>query len=284
MAASVLIVTVTYNSSDVLGDFLSSLTAAATGPHSVLVVDNASGDVDATRAIVAAHPGARLLELSANHGYGGAMNAGVAAAGAESDYVLIANPDVVFGEGSIDQLIAAAEAAPEGGSFGPAIHNPDGSVYPSARELPSLRTGVGHALFSKAWPQNPWTSRYRAARTRTDGTRQAGWLSGACLLVRSRAFQQLDGFDTSYFMYFEDVDFGARLGAHGWSNIYVPTAHVVHSGAHSTSKSSTRMDLAHHQSAYLYLSRRYSAPYLAPLRAVLRVSLALRSRRLWRAR
>jgi N-acetylglucosaminyl-diphospho-decaprenol L-rhamnosyltransferase len=282
MPASVLIVTVTYNSSSVLEDFLASARKATSHPHTIVVVDNASDDVDATRSVVAAHPEARLLELTVNHGYGGAMNAGVESAGDDADYVLIANPDVVFGEGSIDALVAAAESTPRGGSFGPSIYNTDGSLYPSARELPSLRTGIGHALFSRAWPSNPWTAAYRAPATGPNGRRQAGWLSGACLLLPAPVFRDAQGFDTSYFMYFEDVDLGARLGAKGLANVYVPEARVIHTGAHATSKASASMSLAHHRSAYLYLSRRYSAAHLAPLRALLRISLALRGHRLSR--
>lgn len=282
MSPSVLLITVTFNSSSVLDEFLTSVEVGTSHEHRVVVVDNASPDVASVRKIVAAHPLARLLELTENHGYGRGMNAGVAFARAESDYILIANPDVNFLPGSIDSLVAAAELTPAGGAFGPAILNADGSLYPSARELPSLRNGIGHALFGRAWPENPWTRGYRVPVSPSDGQRHAGWLSGACMLIRARAFEQLGGFDTSYFMYFEDVDLGARLAAQGWSNIYLPDAQVMHSGAHSTSQSPTSMGQAHHDSAYRYLSRRYSAPYLAPLRGALRLGLALR--RLWLTR
>ncbi|MCU1637118.1 MAG: glycosyltransferase family 2 protein [Cryobacterium sp.] len=258
-------------------EFLSSVEAATERAISVIVVDNGSSDIDELRRIVAGHPVAQLLELNENRGYGGAMNAGIEAAMSDAKYVLIANPDVSFRPGSVDLLIDEAESTPTGGAFGPGILNVDGSLYPSARALPSLRTGIGHALFAKRWPSNPWTSRYRAASPRPNGLMQAGWLSGACILVRASAFRQVGGFDTSYFMYFEDVDLGDRLGARGWLNVYVPEARVVHTGAHSTSHSSAAMDVAHHESAYRYLSRRYSAGYLAPLRGFLRVSLALRS-------
>jgi len=284
MSPSVLLVTVTFNSSSVLDDFLASVAVGTAHEHEVIVVDNASHDIDTVRDIVVRHPSVRLLELPENQGYGRGMNAGVELAGSATDYILIANPDVLFLPGSIDSLIAAAELTPTGGAFGPAILNADGTLYPSARELPSLRTGIGHALFGRAWPENPWTRGYRIPVSAADGQRHAGWLSGACVLIRTRAFEQLGGFDTSYFMYFEDVDLGARLAAHGWSNVYLPEAQVLHSGAHSTSQSATSMGQAHHDSAYRYLSRRYAAPHLAPLRGVLRLGLSLRSRWLSRKR
>jgi N-acetylglucosaminyl-diphospho-decaprenol L-rhamnosyltransferase len=96
--------------------------------------------------------------------------------------------------------------------------------------------------------------------------------------VRRSAFEALHGFDESYFMYFEDVDLGKRLHEAGWQNIFVPTASVVHTGAHSTATSADAMRAVHHKSAYQYLARKYRAWYLWPLRVALRVGLALRSR------
>lgn len=277
MTQRVRVVTVTFNSSAVLGDFLESTRSAAAVPPEVTVVDNASDDIEETRRIVAAAPGAQLVESGQNLGYGSAMNRGVAA-GDHADYYLLANPDLVFDAGCIDRLIAAAATAPQAGSLGPAIYNSDGTLYPSARALPSLRTGIGHALFSRSWPSNPWTRSYRPLPAGHTEPVAVGWLSGACLLVRADAFERIGGFDESFFMYFEDVDLGRRLGLAGYTNLYVPDARAVHSGAHSTSERSGAMDRAHHDSAYLYLSRVYAGPLLAPLRLALRAGLWVRGR------
>jgi N-acetylglucosaminyl-diphospho-decaprenol L-rhamnosyltransferase len=163
--------------------------------------------------------------------------------------------------------------------LGPRVLETSGEVYPSARELPALRTGIGHALFANTWVSNPWTRRYRGEdRVTSDRWRETGWLSGSFLLVRRKAFEAVGGFDESYFMYFEDVDLGARLSKAGWRNLYVPNAVVTHTGAHSTTNHASAMRMEHHRSAYLYLSRKYSAPYLLPLRAILRIALAVRAR------
>jgi N-acetylglucosaminyl-diphospho-decaprenol L-rhamnosyltransferase len=216
--------------------------------------------------------GYRFVRLDHNDGYGGGVRAAVDAAAGTPDYILIANPDVIFTPGAVDALVAAAEELPGAGSLGPKILDADGTVYPSARRLPSLRTGVAHALFGRIWPSNPWTVRYRAERE-TETRRDAGWLSGACLLIRGEAYRELGGFDPGYFMYFEDVDLGDRLGRAGWRNVYIPEAVVTHTGAHSTSRERKRMEKAHHDSAYRYLSRRYSAWYFAPLRLAVRLGL-----------
>ncbi|PPL20202.1 glycosyltransferase family 2 protein [Microterricola pindariensis] len=274
-SARVLVVTVTYNTGETLRPFLATLATASAQPLDVIVVDNASADLSVERAL-AAEFGATLLELERNLGYGGGVTAGVQQSGSTADYVLIVNPDVSFTPGAIDALVAAADADPRIGSVGPRILDADGSVYPSARNLPSLRTGIGHALLGRLWRSNPWSTRYRAEYAYGVEQRDAGWLSGACVLTRRTAYDAIGGFDERFFMYFEDVDLGARLGKNGWRNVYVPTATVTHTGAHSTAQSAKRMEAAHHESAYVYLADKYSAWYLAPVRLVLRIGLSAR--------
>jgi N-acetylglucosaminyl-diphospho-decaprenol L-rhamnosyltransferase len=240
----------------------------------VIIADNGSTDGSVERA--ATRPGVRLLHTGSNLGYGGAANAGVAVLDPGVRWLVVINPDVVLGPGSIDALLAAAARHPDAGAFGPLITTPDGVVYPSARHLPSIGAGAGHAIFGWWWPSNPWTRRYRQDRAEPR-ERVAGWLSGSCLLLRREAFAQVDGFDPAYFMYFEDVDLGQRLADAGWSSVYCPSARVIHQGGHSTERSPAAMADAHHRSAYRYLSRRYAAPWQAPLRLALRAGLAGRA-------
>lgn len=265
------VVVVTYSPGESLGRFLDTLEKATTRRYGVVLADNGSTDGEPERA--ALRPDVVLLRTGGNLGYGRAANLGVPQAPGE--WVLVANPDVTFEPGALDTLLAAARRWPRAGSLGPAILSPDGSLYPSARSLPSLGRGIGHALCGWWWPANPWTAAYRRERgTPVEGP--VGWLSGSCLLLRRAAFDAVAGFDPSYFMYFEDLDLCERIGRAGWQNVYVPTAVVAHEGAHATSRAPAAMLTAHHRSAYQYLSRRYRGPRWLPLRLVLRAGLAAR--------
>lgn len=269
------VVTVTYNSSGALASFLESTRSASVGPLHIVVVDNNSEDIEKTAQICARY-GAHLVKLYENRGYGGGMNAAIATLPPSVEMILISNPDVVLGEQSVDLLRDALEHNSRAAAAGPRVLNSDGTIYPSARALPSLRTGLGHTLLVGFWPSNPWTLRYHSGQDATLAERVTGWLSGSCLLVRRDAFDEVHGFDESFFMYFEDVDLGYRFGKAGWNNLHVPRATVTHTGAHSTSSDPAPMLRAHHQSARHYLNRRYSAPILAPLRLVLRIGLRVR--------
>jgi N-acetylglucosaminyl-diphospho-decaprenol L-rhamnosyltransferase len=267
------VVTVTYSPGETLERFLDTLAKATERRVEVVLADNGSTDGAPEKA--AERDGVRLLVTGENLGYGAAANRGVAEFDDSFGWVIVANPDIEWGAGSIDELLAAARRWPRGGSFGPLIREVNGEVYPSARLLPSLGKGVGHAVVGRVWRDNPWTKAYRQSDTEVV-ERTAGWLSGSCLLLRREAFDSVDGFDPRYFMYFEDVDLGDRIGRAGWQNVYVPTAEVIHLGGHATSKASEKMLAAHHASAYRYLADRHQGPEWKPLLAAIKAGLKVR--------
>lgn len=266
------VVTVTYSPGPALDSFIDSLHRATTRAVEVVLVDNGSTD-GAPEAAAQRYDDVRLLRTGGNVGYGAAVNAGLAGCG--TGRALVANPDVVFEPGSVDTMLEAAARWPRAATVGPAIRTPGGELYPSARDLPRLSTGAGHALLGWAWPSNPWTARYRRERE-APRERPAGWLSGSCLLVDLEAFWSVGGFDPGYFMYFEDVDLAERLSRRGWLHVYAPSAVVVHEGGHATQRQPHRMQRVHHASALRYLSGQYPARRHAPLRLALRVGLGLR--------
>src|ERR1700694_1710543 len=269
------VVTVTYSPGPHLGRFLASLSHATERPVTVVMADNGSTDSSPEEALER-YPNTRLLRTGANLGYGTAVNRAVADIGPEAEFLVVANPDVQWGPGSIDVLREAAARWPRAGSLGPLIRDPDGSVYPSARHLPSMIRGGMHAVVSPVWTSNPWTTTSRQEHIQP-AERPVGWLSGSCLLLRRAAFDEVAGFDERYFMYMEDVDLGDRLGKAGWQNVYVPSAEILHDKGHDTGRDPARNLAAHHKSTYTFLADRHAKRWQAPLRWTIRAALALRS-------
>lgn len=276
------IITVTFSPGTYLAAFLDSV-EASTKQALVIMADNGSTD-GVAEAAAATRENAEFLATGKNLGYGGGVNFAVRdlldryrAGKIDTDFFIIANPDVVFALDAVAELIHCAKTNPHAGAVGPQILDPDGSVYPSARAIPTLGNGIGHALLGQIWKDNPWSQAYRQNEN-MDHQHTAGWLSGACLLVRWEAFLQVGGFDERYFMYMEDVDLGDRLNRAGYQNIYCPTAKVIHAKSHATSKHPEIIVPAHHQSAYRFQADRLTAPWQAPIRLILRVGLSLRQR------
>ncbi|APT93105.1 alpha-D-GlcNAc-diphosphoryl polyprenol, alpha-3-L-rhamnosyl transferase [Corynebacterium phocae] len=276
------VVTVTYSPGPYLDALLRSLDKATRSGTYTVLADNGSSDGVPQEAAAAAG-NVEFLDTGGNIGYGAGMNAGAArlrelvdGGKLRGDYLLLVNPDVAFHPGSVDELIACAQSWPGAGAVGPRIEEPDGSSYPSARAVPTLGTGIGHALLSGVWPANPWSRRYRKEQDMTQ-RREAGWLSGACVLVRWDAFTEIGGFDERYFMYLEDVDLGDRLSRAGWCNVFCPEAVITHAQGHSTKRHARAMTKAHHQSAYRFQADRLPQWWQAPVRWLLKIGLDTRA-------
>lgn len=270
------VVTVSYGSGEVLETFLESLRKFHGSEIHVCVVDNKPGK-DGVESVALAN-GCVYLALADNPGYGAGMNAGARALRAkygDFDAIFFCNPDLRFLEESIGPLADILHSIPDAGSVGPRLLNENGTTYPSARNIPSIGTGIGHALFSKVWPSNPWTRKYQNASD-YERRRSAGSLSGAAVMVKSSVFDLIGGWDEEYFMHFEDIDLGWRIGNAGYENIYEPTIAVEHSGAHSTKKHAVLVERAMTRSAIRFMRKRYAGFLNTPLRWGIILGLQLR--------
>lgn len=269
------LVVVTYRSADVLATFLESLEHSTVLPDHVIVVDNSPTVLAPPKTPWLNH--LELIHRPENPGYGSAANIGVAALPDDCDWFVVCNPDITVTPDTLATLLEQAHSHPNAGVLGPAISNEDGSLYPSARALPTLGVGIGHALLGVMWPENRWTRAYRGDYRGTS-TRESGWLSGSFVLVRREAFVAIGGFDEGYFMFFEDVDLGWRIADAGYTNLYVPKASAIHLGGHSTKSNYTLMLQAHHHSAMRFIGKRYPGPLYCPVRTVIGAGLTVRER------
>jgi N-acetylglucosaminyl-diphospho-decaprenol L-rhamnosyltransferase len=243
-------VIVDHASGDVLRACIGSLEQQ--GISDVVVVDNASRHASANE-IGDVGGGVRLLRPGTNLGYGAGVNRGVAASVAP--FILIANPDLLVHAGAVKELLDALDSDPLLAAVGPRTLRPDGSRYPSARRFPSAVDALGHAVLARLNPENRFSKNYRLDSLDLEVPTSVDWISGACMLVRRAAFEEVGGFDESYFMYAEDMDLCWRLRVAGWQIAFVPAAIVTHQQGTSTSSRPYRMLIAHHRSALRFEAR-----------------------------
>jgi len=243
-------VVVNYNAKDHLLGCVGSLFGEGLGV--VAVADNGSTDGSGL-ALSERYPAAKWVPTGANLGYGTAANIGAALV--DGKYLLICNPDVVLQEGTVATLRRFLELSPGVAVVGPRIVDPAGALYPSARRFPELLEALGHGLVGQFWTGNPFSRRYRMTDWDHAGAREVDWVSGACFLARRQAWDDVGGFDSSYFMYMEDVDLCWRARRAGWSVAYEPAAQVMHAQGASADRHPYRMLLAHHVSMWRFAAR-----------------------------
>lgn len=254
-------VVVNFNAGDALTGCVASVLAQDPRPE-LVVVDNASTDGSIER-LLRAHPDVRVLHSGGNLGYARAANLGIAAT--DSAVIAVLNPDTVLAPGVGAALTARFAAESDLGAAGPQLCNSDGTVYPSARRIPSLIDAVGHGLLFFVWRDNPFTRRYRETGADPARPRDVDWLSGAALWLRRAALDDVGGWDERYFMYVEDVDLCWRLRRAGWRVAYEPAGTVEHLLGVSTANRPYRMIAEHHRSLLRFASVRFTGPRRALL-------------------
>jgi N-acetylglucosaminyl-diphospho-decaprenol L-rhamnosyltransferase len=223
-------VVVTWNSGHDVERLIGSVDRFLSDDCRLLFVDNASSD-DTVQKIRAASPVSRVLELHRNLGFAAANNIGVRAA--DTDVVVLLNPDTVMVD---DTLAALAEAAlGERAFLAPRLLNEDGSVQVSAwAPLASWES----ALIS-IWPGTllPRRLRARCEPWRFAESLPAGWISGACLAAGRDLLLEFGPFDERFVLYGEDGDLCVRGWLAGVPSISAADiARVIHLGGRSASQ------------------------------------------------
>jgi N-acetylglucosaminyl-diphospho-decaprenol L-rhamnosyltransferase len=268
------VVAVNYNAGEYLSRCIGSVLGAAAGIDLlVVVVDNASGDGSA-RAAKAAYPEILLLENPDNRGLSAAWNQGIRATSAP--FVLVLNPDAEIWSGPLAGLVKVAQDRPTVGAVGPVIRNADGTMYESGRAFPGIGRALGHAFIGPFAPANPFTRAYRQSGWDRTAEREVDWVSGACILLRRRALEEVGLFDEGFFLYGEELDMCTRLRRAGWTVLFSPEVEVLHEGAVSTGRS-RRMHRMHSRSIYRYFAKHRAAGWRRILRPFAWIALSARA-------
>ena len=257
---------VNYHSREPLLEVLASLPNGAAGLQSeTVVIDNSPGDGTA-EALATKFPAARIIANAENVGYARAVNQGLRAT--SGAFVLVMNPDCEVPSGAIRTLVDHLRAHPRAGIAGPRILNPDGTLEYSARAFPDPFTFLfnRYSLLTRLFPRNPWSRRYLMTDWDHASVRDVDWLSGACMVVRRAAIDEVGPMDEAFFMFNEDVDWCRRMKRAGWGVVYVPDATVVHHIGASRKRTANRVILERHRGMIHYFRKHHpSNPILSAL-------------------
>ena len=203
-------------------------------PFRLVVLDNASSDgsADAIAETFGTDPRVELIRSGENLGFARANN--VVAEAADTDYLLLLNPDteclVKNGVGSVDALMDFARETPQAGIWGGRTVFPDGSLNPASCwmritlwSMFCRATGL-YGLFSRSELFNP----EEIGAWPRDSERAVDIVVGCFLLIRREDWARLGGFDLKYFMYGEDADLCLRARRLGHAPRITPDAEIIH--------------------------------------------------------
>lgn len=258
------VVIVAHNPGRLLAESVASAVEQA-GPDHVWVVDAASTDGSIDRLVEQGHP-IRVVQVP-NLGLAAANNTGLRLT--SSAFVLLLNPDAVLCPGALDALLATGKANPRAGIVGPLILNVDASVQANSfGRFPSLL-----ASLSLRWWRVMQRLRANASLSpkAPTSTVSVDWVTGAAMLVRRAAVDDVGPMDEGFFLYYEDTDWCHRMHDNAWEVLLEPEARVVHHLGGSAAPEDT-VAQAYRASFYRYCSL-YG---LWGLKACSRLGLSLR--------
>jgi len=237
------IIIVTYNSTAYIDTCLRSLVEQRPKvDHEILVVDNASTD-GTLRSIRQRWTGVRVVDAGENLGFAGANNLGIRQS--FGSLVLLLNPDTAVAAGAVDALVGAVDRRPDVGIVGARLVDAGGRAELSWGNMVSPFAELRQKLVK------------RSAESLTRREREVDWVSGACLLVRRDAAEEVGLLDERYFMYLEDVDFCAAVRGREWKVLFTPTAEVVHLRGQSRATASAATEQAYRRSQLAFYEKHH---------------------------
>ena len=233
------------------------------GPSKIVVVDNASSD-SSVDLVKAEFPGVVLKENQRNVGFGTAANQAIAEC--DEEYILLLNSDTLLQPKALQALNDYLDRYARVGVAGPRLINPDGTFQQSCYPFPTpLDVFLDVSNISRLIRLLPGLRDHYIRTWSHDRARPVPWALGAALAIRRRAAEAVNGFDESYFMYYEEADLCFRLAKAGWQTHYAPVTEVIHIGGASTRQMRSDMVVQFYTSLAQFYRRHYSKLRMAEL-------------------
>ena len=152
-----------------------------------------------------------VISNSENVGFGKAVNQAFEVATGE--YIMVLNPDTIIEENTISTLVEYLERNNKVGMVGPKILNADGTLQVACkRSFPTIKVALPKLLgLDRLFPRSRWAGKYNLTYLDSEKIHKVDAISGSCMLIKSKIFKEINGFDEKFFMFGEDLDLCKRM-------------------------------------------------------------------------
>jgi len=252
------VIIVNWNTKKLLLDCIKSLLSNKSRYETeIIVVDNASSD-GSPEAVKEQFPNIKLICNNKNLGFAKANNIGLEAS--KGRYVCLINSDIIFRNNCLDSMYEYINLHSTIGIIGPKLLWPDLKMQLSCRHFPTLRNNFCMAAgLSRLFPRSHFFSGEHMSYFSHNETRQVDALTGAFLMIRKEAIDQVGMLDESFFFYCEEIDLCKRIREVGWEIVFFPHAEVIHYIRGSSSKEPVRFRKQFVLSNYKYWQKHHSS-------------------------
>ncbi len=252
------IVIVNYNVEHFLEQCLRSVKQAiSTIDAEVFVVDNNSID-GSQKMVKALFPEVKLIINKENVGFSIANNQAIKRS--KGEYVLLLNPDTIVPENCFTKLLNFADSKSDLGGCGVYMVDGQGAYLPeSKRGLPTPEVALYKMIgLNKVFPKSTKFGKYHLGYLNKHKNHEIDILSGAFMLMRRKALDQVGLLDETFFMYGEDIDLSYRITQGGWKNYYFADTQIIHYKGESTKKLSTNYVKVFYKAMVIFAEKHYT--------------------------
>ena len=252
-AKTLSIITVSYRCREAVGALYQSLAVAGflkRADVEVILVDNRSED-GTVEEVRRRWPSVLVLPMESNGGFGFGCNAGSRIASAP--ILLFLNPDTQIEARAIESMLEWIQRHPHVAAVGPQLKHPSGSLQISCQRFPSVRLEALRQWAGLFGPigLDERGDAHRVSRGPVD------WVSGACMMVRAAAYEQVGPMDEGFFLYFEETDWCLRARRCGYDIHHLPDIHVEHGAGVSAMSSGESLVHRRVEKHYVNSRRRF---------------------------
>jgi len=223
------IITVNYNTKQLLDDCLASIYKADSpvGGMQVIVVDNGSTD-DSVQMLNKKYPQITLIEAGKNLGFSKGNNVGVAVSDAR--HILFLNSDTIVKRYSLVKPLKYLKAHPKVGAITIKLYLKDGSIdFDNHRGFPTPWTAITKfSGLAKLFPNSTFFNNYHLGYKKLNKIHQIPVAAGSYFMVSTKLFKQIGMWDEKYFHGGEDIDLCYRINEAGYKIIYYPKVSTLH--------------------------------------------------------
>jgi GT2 family glycosyltransferase len=218
----------------------------------ILVVDNSSND---NRKIFFNNDNFIYIHNAKNFGFGRSHNLAIPYIRKfNSKYHLILNPDIIFQNVVIDELLVFLDNNSDTGSIMPQILNFDGSIQFLPKLIPSpLDILIRKFNFLKFIFKSRFTNYEMKSHMLRKVVCNVPIISGCFFIIRSEIIEKIGLFDDKYFLYFEDWDLSRRIHRH-YKTIYYPLVSIYH-GYQSDANKNFKIFILFFKSFFTYFNK-----------------------------
>lgn len=193
-------------------------------PFEVIVVDNSANPENARKLeALRKYNDVKIIINEKNVGYPQGNNQGVALS--RGEYILIVNPDIVWGDPlNLQKMVDYMESHPEIGVLGPKeVNDGDGSVAMTVRRFPNFFLQVARRTDLRKLPYvSGLVAKDECQDLDYSKTQPVDWLQSSFWVTRRSLWDKLGGLDTKYRIFMSDPDYCWKVWDAGYQVVYYP--------------------------------------------------------------